>query len=256
MFESKDRARQEVFKYIEAYYNHIRRHSGIGYLSPDDFKLKMSASTTCPVLSGSRTEAVYLLGHIPIRLNIRNSDVMSTPSQDISKSPNLTTFLGRTSLSFTSVGVITYMSWTTVTALSFVTRTGGRQATRRLDLTSECSTKTLDTSMILCAVIVSLTWTRGNCATVPLSLTRLFATYFLDTDMSSGAVAICFARAYGSCSAVSLDLAQELAADILNTGMSLSTVVARFARSCGDRSAASLLLASKFAAYPVYTCML
>lgn len=50
-FESLDQARSETFSYIEGYYNRTRRHSSIGYLSPDEFesqfenkKMKTSAN--------------------------------------------------------------------------------------------------------------------------------------------------------------------------------------------------------------------
>jgi hypothetical protein len=38
-------ARQEAFSYIDGYYNRIRRHSGIGYLSPIDFERKLTSGT-------------------------------------------------------------------------------------------------------------------------------------------------------------------------------------------------------------------
>lgn len=37
-FESVSQARSEVFSYIEGYYNRIRRHSSLGYLSPIQFE--------------------------------------------------------------------------------------------------------------------------------------------------------------------------------------------------------------------------
>lgn len=39
-FRRVDEARSEVFSYIDGYYNRIRRHSAIGYLSPIDFERK------------------------------------------------------------------------------------------------------------------------------------------------------------------------------------------------------------------------
>ena len=37
-FRSIEEARSEVFSYIEGYYNQVRRHSAIGYLSPAEFE--------------------------------------------------------------------------------------------------------------------------------------------------------------------------------------------------------------------------
>ena len=37
-FASREQARQEVFEYIEVWYNRKRRHSSLGYLSPDEFE--------------------------------------------------------------------------------------------------------------------------------------------------------------------------------------------------------------------------
>lgn len=41
LFETKAAARQAAFKYIEAYYNRTRRHSGLDYLSPDEFEQQL-----------------------------------------------------------------------------------------------------------------------------------------------------------------------------------------------------------------------
>lgn len=37
-FLTREKAKQTVFEYIETYYNTIRRHSTIGYVSPDDYE--------------------------------------------------------------------------------------------------------------------------------------------------------------------------------------------------------------------------
>jgi len=37
---SLDDARLKMFEYIEGYYNTIRKHSSLGYLSPNQFELK------------------------------------------------------------------------------------------------------------------------------------------------------------------------------------------------------------------------
>ncbi len=35
---SRDQARREIFEYIEVFFNRKRRHSSLGYLSPDEFE--------------------------------------------------------------------------------------------------------------------------------------------------------------------------------------------------------------------------
>ena len=40
-FRSVEEARSETFSYIEGYYNRVRRHSSLGYLSPDEFERKL-----------------------------------------------------------------------------------------------------------------------------------------------------------------------------------------------------------------------
>jgi putative transposase len=41
-FEGLENARKEIFEYIETYYNPIRRHSALGYISPVAFERNMS----------------------------------------------------------------------------------------------------------------------------------------------------------------------------------------------------------------------
>lgn len=41
VFESFEQARSEIFSYIEGYYNRIRRHSSLGYLSPLEFEIQL-----------------------------------------------------------------------------------------------------------------------------------------------------------------------------------------------------------------------
>ena len=38
-FHSRIEARKAIFEYIEVYYNRIRRHATLGYLSPDAYEL-------------------------------------------------------------------------------------------------------------------------------------------------------------------------------------------------------------------------
>jgi transposase InsO family protein len=42
MFESVSQARSETFSYIEGYYNRVRRHSALGYKSPEEFEREIS----------------------------------------------------------------------------------------------------------------------------------------------------------------------------------------------------------------------
>ncbi|HEU19420.1 MAG TPA: IS3 family transposase, partial [Deltaproteobacteria bacterium] len=37
-YETRREARQSIFEYIEIFYNRIRRHSSLGYVSPVDFE--------------------------------------------------------------------------------------------------------------------------------------------------------------------------------------------------------------------------
>jgi transposase InsO family protein len=41
VFEDIEQARSEIFSYIEGYYNRIRLHSSLGYLSPMEFELEL-----------------------------------------------------------------------------------------------------------------------------------------------------------------------------------------------------------------------
>lgn len=41
-FRTRDQARQDVFKYIELYYNTKRKHSALGYMAPRQFEEKNS----------------------------------------------------------------------------------------------------------------------------------------------------------------------------------------------------------------------
>lgn len=43
LLQKREQMRQAVFEYIEVDYNRTRRHSALGYLSPENFELKNSA---------------------------------------------------------------------------------------------------------------------------------------------------------------------------------------------------------------------
>ena len=51
LFETVEQARSETFSYIEGYYNRIRRHSGIGYLSPIEFEKQLAIKEKTSQLS-------------------------------------------------------------------------------------------------------------------------------------------------------------------------------------------------------------
>ena len=38
MFPTRDQARAEIFEYLEVFYNRVRLHSSLGFLSPDEFE--------------------------------------------------------------------------------------------------------------------------------------------------------------------------------------------------------------------------
>ncbi len=45
-FATREVARQEVFEYIEVWYNRQRRHSSLGYVSPAEFEREAVAGAT------------------------------------------------------------------------------------------------------------------------------------------------------------------------------------------------------------------
>ncbi len=55
-FENMSQARSETFGYIEGYYNRVRRHSAIGYKSPEEFEReinrKKKGSSSETIVSG------------------------------------------------------------------------------------------------------------------------------------------------------------------------------------------------------------
>lgn len=46
IFDSVEQAKSEIFSYVEGYYNRIRLHSGLGYLSPIEFERQLNLKTT------------------------------------------------------------------------------------------------------------------------------------------------------------------------------------------------------------------
>jgi transposase InsO family protein len=52
-FEDIEQAKSEVFSYIEGYYNRVRLHSALGYLSPMEFEVELKTK------NGGRKESFY-----------------------------------------------------------------------------------------------------------------------------------------------------------------------------------------------------
>jgi putative transposase len=50
-----EQARSETFAYIEGYYNRTRRHSGLGYLSPENFERAFDQRTGAPRIASAAT---------------------------------------------------------------------------------------------------------------------------------------------------------------------------------------------------------
>ena len=53
VFESMEDAQTEIFEYIEMYYNPIRRHSSLGYISPVAFEKKNIKRESCGNMDNS-----------------------------------------------------------------------------------------------------------------------------------------------------------------------------------------------------------
>ena len=41
-YATRDQARRSVFEYLEVFYNRVRRHSALGYVSPHDFESRQN----------------------------------------------------------------------------------------------------------------------------------------------------------------------------------------------------------------------
>ena len=48
-FATRDQARLALFRYIESFYNPLRRHSSLGMLSPNDYEAKHWTEAATPV---------------------------------------------------------------------------------------------------------------------------------------------------------------------------------------------------------------
>ena len=56
VFEDVAQANSETFSYIEGYYNRIRRHSGLGYVSPLEFEKELAAKEQSQAEKGTKKE--------------------------------------------------------------------------------------------------------------------------------------------------------------------------------------------------------
>jgi putative transposase len=52
MFDSRAQARQSIFEYIEVWYNRQRRHSALGYSSPETYEQRHFESKRVSTKSG------------------------------------------------------------------------------------------------------------------------------------------------------------------------------------------------------------
>lgn len=43
-FPSRDAARRAIFEFIEVWYNRQRRHSSLGYVSPEEYEQRLQAA--------------------------------------------------------------------------------------------------------------------------------------------------------------------------------------------------------------------
>lgn len=59
-FESIEDARTEIFEYIEMYYNSVRRHSSLGYLSPIEFEKQYYCNSNSKGREATKTPAAEL----------------------------------------------------------------------------------------------------------------------------------------------------------------------------------------------------
>ena len=41
-YATRDEARASIFEYVEVFYNRVRRHSSIGYVSPETFEASLN----------------------------------------------------------------------------------------------------------------------------------------------------------------------------------------------------------------------
>lgn len=48
-YDSREEARADIFQYIELWYNRRRRHSSLGYLSPEEFERRAAAAKELPI---------------------------------------------------------------------------------------------------------------------------------------------------------------------------------------------------------------
>lgn len=70
VFDSVEQARNETFSYIEGYYNPIRLHSGIGYLSPIEFERLLTSGISLSQLKDQPVkQRRAMLASIPSRNN-------------------------------------------------------------------------------------------------------------------------------------------------------------------------------------------
>ncbi len=56
-FETREQAQLEIFEYIEAFYNRLRMHSALGFMSPVEFEEKMASENKEEVVENAAIAA-------------------------------------------------------------------------------------------------------------------------------------------------------------------------------------------------------
>ena len=79
-FQTQAEARMAIFEYLESWYNTKRRHSGLGYLSPNEFERRAAASATQPQDAAHRRERTGLESFRIGRPEIHNHPLGEPPT--------------------------------------------------------------------------------------------------------------------------------------------------------------------------------
>jgi hypothetical protein len=73
-FRTREEARSVLFAYLEGFYNRRRRHSALGYLSPEEFERRWPADPESVSVTPS-TKAGYV--HLPVNSTVLRSRLLA-----------------------------------------------------------------------------------------------------------------------------------------------------------------------------------